>query len=190
MEGLLKPKLRAVMPTIIYRAQSQADLYSTHDLLTRNGIAATIVGDPERNRGPKVGFLVELAVADEQAAKARDVIARHNSAEEERIQPLTADIRRTAILAVVIVVLFIVPVLVFVPDLAGWLPSILMVGGLIILSILASRRSALRESRFRSAHCVECGYHLRGNRSGKCPECGTTVPKRRAGSRTRQKRRR
>lgn len=28
----------------------------------------------------------------------------------------------------------------------------------------------------RDEQCAECGYDLTGNKSGRCPECGSTIP--------------
>lgn len=160
------------MPTIIYRARSQTDLCDTRELLRRNGIDAMILGDPNRNLGHKVSFLVELAVADEQAGPAREIIARHASAEDERIRPLTKSIRRGAVLVVAIIALVSIPLLLFAPDIAGKALLVLFIGGWIGLSVIAARKSTLRERRLASGRCVEGGYDLRGNQSGKCPECG------------------
>lgn len=33
----------------------------------------------------------------------------------------------------------------------------------------------LRRIRVRRGCCVECGYNLHANRSGRCPECGSTI---------------
>ncbi|MCH7729194.1 MAG: hypothetical protein IH991_22340 [Planctomycetes bacterium] len=37
---------------------------------------------------------------------------------------------------------------------------------------------AKRWRRKRNGWCVDCGYNLSGNRSGRCPECGTRLRKR------------
>lgn len=41
-------------------------------------------------------------------------------------------------------------------------------GGVAWLSLKPRRRR-------RCGHCVQCGYDLAGNCSGRCPECGTRV---------------
>lgn len=42
-----------------------------------------------------------------------------------------------------------------------------------IRELRASWRGRRTQARFRTAHCVRCGYDLRGSPSVRCPECGT-----------------
>jgi hypothetical protein len=48
-----------------------------------------------------------------------------------------------------------------------WIP-ITLIGAAYVVGLLMSVR------RKRENHC-QCGYNLRGNRSGICPECGTPI---------------
>lgn len=41
---------------------------------------------------------------------------------------------------------------------------------------LVTRRSRRRRQRRKRGLCVECGYNLTGNVSGRCPECGSSCP--------------
>lgn len=51
-----------------------------------------------------------------------------------------------------------------------WLTTI----GLISVGFIPIIRGPVRQQWRRSRGlCVECGYNLRGNRSGRCSECGT-----------------
>ncbi len=168
------------MPTVVYRARSRTDLSEARALLTRHGIESTIVGDPDRSPAPgtKVYYLVELAVADEQSARARQVISDYQAAESNRIRHLTTPIRRGAIAAFAMSALLGMLGLIFCPELMGIaLPGVLVVG-LITLSIIASRKAGIRDRRRDRGQCIECGYSLRGNRSGRCPECGSPVSRR------------
>jgi hypothetical protein len=42
--------------------------------------------------------------------------------------------------------------------------------------ILQRRRLAMKLERAQSNQCVQCGYDLTANVSGRCPECGTAIP--------------
>jgi len=49
---------------------------------------------------------------------------------------------------------------------------------LMLLGAIPIVRGPLRRSRRkRRGLCVDCGYNLHGNRSGRCPECGTRYRK-------------
>ena len=54
---------------------------------------------------------------------------------------------------------------------------VLLVGG--VLFAIAAIRSAYAGLTLmtlgRRGYCCECGYHLKGNVSGRCPECGEPV---------------
>ncbi len=52
---------------------------------------------------------------------------------------------------------------------AGFLGSFAALGAALLLCKLLFR------SCYRPGHCVQCGYNLSGNVSGRCPECGTVV---------------
>jgi predicted RNA-binding Zn-ribbon protein involved in translation (DUF1610 family) len=177
------------MPTIVYKARSQADLYRTQRLLSRNGIDSKVIGDPNKNLGPKVTFFVELAVDDHEASIARKIISTHLASENARIRPLTASIRRGVLLAILCVGPLIVFGLVFAPDILQLLIPVGLVGGLIVLPFIANRRASIRKKRRDAGSCEDCGYNLRGNRSGRCPECGTRVLRRHRLRRRRTKRR-
>lgn len=44
------------------------------------------------------------------------------------------------------------------------------------VSVVVGSSSTFRAlARRKRNHCVQCGYSLRGNVSGRCPECGTEV---------------
>ncbi len=64
-----------------------------------------------------------------------------------------------------------------------WLvfPLWLTTGALTLTGMMPIVRGPLRR-RWRRWHgaCLECGYNLRGNRSGRCPECGTRFRRQRA----------
>lgn len=50
-----------------------------------------------------------------------------------------------------------------------WVTTVaLMIGGTVPLLHVPLRQWRRR----RNGWCLECGYNLRGNRSGRCPECG------------------
>ncbi len=53
-------------------------------------------------------------------------------------------------------------------------PLWLATGALMLTGAMPIVRGPLRR-RWRRSHgaCIECGYNLHGNRSGRCPECGT-----------------
>ncbi len=46
---------------------------------------------------------------------------------------------------------------------------------ILAFGIPAACLSASHRRRPAGGHCVECGYNLTGNVSGRCPECGTAV---------------
>ena len=52
-----------------------------------------------------------------------------------------------------------------------WLPTVVLSLYLYIMI----RRIARTHSRRRQNHCLNCGYNLQGNVSGRCSECGTAV---------------
>ncbi|HNO78671.1 MAG TPA: hypothetical protein PKN33_11480 [Phycisphaerae bacterium] len=153
------------MQTIIYKARSRPDLFAIRDLLSQHGIAPTFVGDPDMSPGPgtKVYYFVELAVDDAQAARAKQIIAEHEAASDDRIRELTLPIRRGVGLAVVFTVLLAALGLIFGMD---WMLSalpILFVSVLVALSLISSMKSMTRERRRDRRQCIECGYSLRGN---------------------------
>ncbi|MFH1108365.1 MAG: hypothetical protein V1790_04085 [Planctomycetota bacterium] len=76
----------------------------------------------------------------------------------------------------------------FLPSSLGWLMGNAWFGGAVIVLLWGSPiwgvcwawgvvryRNALL-TRFPGPGCVECGYDLTGNTSGRCPECGSLIP--------------
>lgn len=51
-----------------------------------------------------------------------------------------------------------------------WLPSIALIATGSVALLVGPFRKWVRGRR---GCCIECGYSLRGNQSGRCPECGT-----------------
>ncbi len=60
--------------------------------------------------------------------------------------------------------------------LSGRTPKLWLATSLVLVAIAVAFQIAYRQERRRrsgrSRPCVNCGYDLRGNRSGTCPECG------------------
>jgi|SRR5215469_12853244 len=44
--------------------------------------------------------------------------------------------------------------------------------GIDVLMTLHVRRQAIERERAQTNHCIQCGYDLTANVSGRCPECG------------------
>jgi hypothetical protein len=55
----------------------------------------------------------------------------------------------------------------------GWVFG--LVGGHLVAKRVEAVRVRRRLARAKRGQCLECGYDLRGNESGKCPECGTVI---------------
>ena len=72
------------MPTVVYKAHSRLDLRDARTALTRAGIAAQTIGDPDMHCAPgtKVSYFVELAVDDADVERARAVLAARDRAGE------------------------------------------------------------------------------------------------------------
>ncbi len=162
------------MKTVIYKARSRSELFKIRDHLKRAGIESTIVGDPDMSPAPgtKVYYLVELAVDVEDVPDANQIISEHQAAGEERILHLTMPIRRVAGFVLATGVLLGAFGLIFSLDLMMSAITALFILALVALSLAATKRSWTRERRKATGQCIECGYSLRGSRSGRCPECG------------------
>ena len=52
-----------------------------------------------------------------------------------------------------------------------WFPSV----GFGVLTMFAYAPIRRRRLRRKRGQCVECGYEMTGNVSGRCPECGVSV---------------
>ena len=48
-------------------------------------------------------------------------------------------------------------------------------GVFLLVSGIQERKCQRISSRTRYNLCLDCGYDLRGNVTGKCPECGTAI---------------
>lgn len=140
------------MPTVVYRARSRNDLHEMRDLLSRNGITSTIVNKPEQwpSPGIKLRYFVDLAVADIESARARQIISEYQSVETARISHLTAPIRRGAILFFIIAIPVILLLWLISPKMLQAVFAIVLIGGAISLSIVTSMKSTKRaQSRER-----------------------------------------
>ncbi|HRX83867.1 MAG TPA: hypothetical protein P5572_02475 [Phycisphaerae bacterium] len=169
------------MPTVVYKAHSRLDLRDARTALTRAGIAAQTIGDPDMHCAPgtKVSYFVELAVDDADVERARAVLAARDRAGEDRIRPLTEAVHRGVLKTAVAAALLIA--LGFVVFRGGFFDAVpyLFVGAFVCLMMAPWLKQALqrrRQARVDAGLCGNCNYNLRGNRSGRCPECGAAVP--------------